>query len=214
MTLHGPMPGDPPEVDRLLNAMTGVRAYDIGANQGGYTRGLAARFDHVVACEPAYESFEVLAGLGWPNVHAMCCAVTDHDGDVTLNVQANSIKSGQLTTDSGGGGLQTHTWGAVLDTRTVPAYRLDTLVVEHGRPDFVKVDTEGHEVQVIRGGLECVAEYKPALYLEIHCREFGDEIVDLIGGFYDHIEEVKHPHYRPAHWGHMNHYWLIADSQE
>lgn len=210
MALTGLMPGDPPEVDRHLHGLTGRVAYDVGANQGGYTQGMLHRFDHVVACEPAVESFAVLQGLACDQLTALNVAVTDHDGWVKLNVQSESIKSGQLTTDSGGDGLETHTWGATLGTRLVPAVTLDELVRRHGRPDLVKVDVEGHEVPVIRGGLASILEYKPALYLEIHHGGFGDEIRDLLAPAYPGLRQVFHPHYPDGHWGRLNHYWLIS----
>jgi len=50
----------------------------------------------------------------------------------------------------------------------VPLTRLDTLWTEFGRPDvcLVKIDVEGGEADVLRGGLECLRSTRPVVLLE------------------------------------------------
>ena len=50
-------------------------------------------------------------------------------------------------------------------------------------PDLLKIDVEGAEVQVLRGGENLLAQYKPDILIEIHqplLTEFGDSIDDII----------------------------------
>ena len=51
-------------------------------------------------------------------------------------------------------------------------------------PDIIKIDVEGHEAEVIRGGLEIIKERKPVLLVEIegrHHEGFGiDQVISLL----------------------------------
>ena len=50
------------------------------------------------------------------------------------------------------------------------------------RLDFVKIDVEGKEVQVLEGGQETFSRFTPALVLEVGCEEENDRkrIADLL----------------------------------
>lgn len=48
------------------------------------------------------------------------------------------------------------------------------------KPDFVKIDVEGFEVEVLKGMLKIVTRYKPKLFIEIHRRMLGKESVDFL----------------------------------
>jgi len=48
---------------------------------------------------------------------------------------------------------------------TIELKKLDD--VYKGTPSLIKIDVEGHEFEVIKGGLETITRYKPALYVEI-----------------------------------------------
>ena len=88
--------------------------------------------------------------------------------------------------------------------REVPALTLDDAVERHGRPDFIKIDVEGHEVKVIEGGKQFFAENSPALFIEVHGAELGVQVRDLLPGYkwerFDHTDA-------PDVWL-ENHYWL------
>lgn len=207
---------DPPEVQLHLFSRSGKLVFDIGGNYGSVAKQLTRRFDRVVSCEPAEESFSSLVAV--PGIIALQVAVTDHVGSVELAVQADHIKQGQLSSPSGGDDawLQDREsfvggWGRILDARTVPATTVDALAEEYGDPDLIKCDVEGHEGRVFAGALQTVERARPALFIEIHNKELGAEIRGYLDPFYPDLHEVWHPYYKPGEFGAANHYWLVAD---
>jgi FkbM family methyltransferase len=217
MRPDSPAPGDPAEIQQILFGFTGVLAWDVGGNWGDVAERLARGFKRVISFEPADESYQILleTAATTPGVEAVQMAISDHDGDVLLDVQENSIRSGQLTTASPGDtpdSLSESTWGKVLERRPVTCSRLDSLGERYGVPDFIKIDVEGHEVAVIEGGLNLLKTATPCLFIEIHNALLGTRIEELLGPIYgEHLRVVRHPHYPQGSWGRDNHYYLIAD---
>lgn len=203
---------DPPGLDTVFGLFHGERAFDIGANVGQSAESLAPRFAEVISCEPAAESFQHLERIAatHPHVTALQVAVGAETGPLVLTVQANHIARGQLTAyreevEDG------HAWGQVVGHRTVDCVTIDDLAAKYGRPDFIKVDVEGSELDVIQGGIETIEAATPALYLEIHAHDLGREIVMLLAPIYgDRLRSVPHPNYPPGSWGRDNHYWLVV----
>jgi hypothetical protein len=58
----------------------------------------------------------------------------------------------------------------------VETVSVDTLIKEHGRPFFLKIDVEGHELSVLRGMLQSV----PYLSFEVNLPEFRREALESI----------------------------------
>ena len=66
--------------------------------------------------------------------------------------------------------------GRLMETSGAIAKTLDAAVHELGlkRVDFVKLDVDGHELSVIRGGLQVLREFKPRMILELAPYSFPD----------------------------------------
>lgn len=161
--------------------------WDVGANVGHYTAAFAARVGpagHVVAFEPSPANFarleqrEELQTLH--NVTALCLALGSQTGELPFEQGADAL--GATSRIVGGaevaGDGASH---AVPGTLFVPVARGAELVAS-GRaraPTFIKVDTEGHELEVLRG-LDGLLE-QPALRvlcIEMHfglCAQNGHE---------------------------------------
>jgi FkbM family methyltransferase len=72
--------------------------------------------------------------------------------------------------------------GRLMDTSGAMAMTLDDAVHQFGlkQVDFIKLDVDGHELSVIRGGLSVLKEFKPRMILELAPYSFqgGNEDFD------------------------------------
>lgn len=223
-TIDAPEFPDPPELERIWERFHGDIALDIGANAGQTARRLAPRFEVIYSFEPCREAYEVLeaTALGLPNVHPVPEAVTDHQGSVVLDENADHLRRGQLTTATPGAN-EGHGWGQVTGQREVDATTVDAFMVTEWmgtKVDLLKIDVEGHEVRVLRGATSTLDRHHPALWIEIHGRDLGLEVVGILqahgygpigepGSGYE-LELIRHPNYQPGAWGWENHYWIVT----
>jgi FkbM family methyltransferase len=152
---------------------------DVGANVG----------DTIVACHQAPEdrflaieahSFFVKDlrrnGAQIPNlviVEALCSAEDSESTAVRLN-SANG--TAQVAGASTG--------------RPIPRKKLDTIVSEHSEfstCNFLKVDTDGSDFEVLRGSQDLIARARPVVYFE--CDVFDNE--DYLDDFFQTMEFFK-----------------------
>jgi FkbM family methyltransferase len=198
---------DTAEVTKWLQQVQGHIAFDIGANAGFLTEDLSQRFKTVVAVEPAVESYDVLhARWHLKNVIPVNMAVSDHEGEVELGIKKDTKKMGELFT-----GDSLPFWGPDLGRRTVKCTTLDALAKEYGYPDFIKIDTEGHESYIMDGGHKCMNTFRrPKLCIEIHDEQAGANIQGYLTdqGFPFYI--VRHHDYEVADI-YPNHYWILSE---
>jgi FkbM family methyltransferase len=190
---------DAPTFWGLLGSFSGDLAFDVGANIGQAARVLAPRFARVVSFEPCEESVSVLEAEKPANVEVWPVAVSSVAGEVELDECASSIRTGQLTTGTGLG------WGPIIGSRLVPSTTLDEAVAHMGVPDLVKVDTEGHEVQVLEGGPGLIGERRSVLLIEVHDQLNEAPIRRLLDGW--RVERIGHD-YLP---GEPDHFYLRCE---
>lgn len=142
----------------------GQVVFDVGGQQGVFTV-LAARAvgpeGRVVAVEPAPENFARLsknvALNGLTNVTAVPAALSDAPGKAEL----------ALSPWNAGGHSMAGMADGSTSTVTVELETLDSLCARLGTaPDLLKVDVEGAEVLVLRGGLKTLREKRPAVIVE------------------------------------------------
>lgn len=151
-----------PDQTRLFQQRipAGSTVFDVGAHVGYYTvlaAVLAGPRGRVFAFEPnpANHSFlqrhVALNRLG--NVTIENAAVSDRNGTAAF---AFGTGSGTGRLDSGG----------TLNVRTL---RLDDFCSERGvHPQFLKIDVEGAELDVLRGAAATIAANHPVIFLSTH----------------------------------------------
>ena len=193
---------DAPSFAALIAAAKGNCVFDVGANIGQAAAVFARSFKHVYSFEPCKESVTILMVETPMNVVVIPKAVTDHLGTVTLTETENAIATGQLTTGTGLG------WGPVVGERQVDAITLDHACTQFKtEPDLVKVDTEGHEVQVLKGSKALIRRGHAVWLIEVHARENEDELRDLLDGY--RIERIDHDYLVGSEQG-RDHFYLRA----
>ncbi|MBI1725713.1 MAG: FkbM family methyltransferase [Candidatus Rokubacteria bacterium] len=153
------------ERDKMFRFMArlrpGMTVWDIGANVGLYTLPSArvvAPAGCVVAFEPMPRNLHFLrrhlALNGLAGVAVCEAAVSDRAG--TLRMKEGDSPS-EFHADPGGD------W-------EVTAITLDEWLSENEAlpPDVVKIDVEGSDDAVLRGGARSFAKYRPPIYLALH----------------------------------------------
>ncbi len=169
------------ELRELANYVPKDRlAIDVGGNIGVYAYHLQRLAREVVVFEPNPTYVDRLrrAGVG---KRLEPVALSDHVGTAELRIP---LWRGQEY-----GGMGSLEEGAVPGStlsRTVPVQlkRLD----EYGFTNvgFIKIDVEGHEEAVLRGGVETLAQSRPTLLIEIEERHNPgglDRIRAMLAGY-------------------------------
>jgi FkbM family methyltransferase len=153
----------------------GMTLIDVGANYGVFT--LAALHyggpaSTVIAIDPSPTAQRYLA---------INLALNDVVSRVEQRVEALTDQSRQialLPTGSGQAHMMMRGVAGRPDTTTVAALTLDDVADAAGRPiTHVKIDVEGFEGQVLRGGRTMIEQQQPLVTLELHnwmLRDLGD----------------------------------------
>jgi FkbM family methyltransferase len=170
----------------------GQSVFDIGANIGAHTIAFAAivgPLGHVTAFEPQRVIFQIL------NANAALNGLTAVTTKaIALGSAAGAIKVPPLNYagEANFGGLSLE--GATVGEE-VPLLTFDSLAV--AACDFVKIDVEGMEIEVLKGMGETIARFRPAMYVENdRARKSAALIAHLLElnyRLYAHVTPSFHP---------------------
>lgn len=140
---------------------------DVGANRGEYTLMLARRADRgrTYAFEPVDTLFPRLRANvrlnRLSNVVTVRAAAHHYDGHCTFYINRHKVRTGLSS-------LSPSDYFAEEkpEEQTVPCVRLDSALGEAGRVDLVKIDVEGHEIDVLRGATHILDAFSPIVIFE------------------------------------------------
>lgn len=175
----------------LLREAPSTVFYDIGANYGYYSLLLGPAADSVHAFEPVSRTRAHLSSAltrnQISNVTVYPVALSDHVGSAQIRLFSSSGNNSLYdVVDRGFTVRQTGTESVALDT-------LDRHVYELGLPPpgLIKMDVEGAELFVLRGGRRTLREHHPVLtaeFNETHFEKAGysrsDVVAELVGAGY------------------------------
>jgi len=163
------------EVRAAMEHITpGCAIMDVGSNAGHFAAVFLERGYTVISIEPLPQEiakqalrYEPFVRQGRLCLHNVACS--SQAGTATLYVGTFSVESS----------LEKRWWqqtrrgswsGQTVEVETIPLRDLVTEYAQHGvRPEFVKVDAEGHDYQVLAGLLDGL---QPQLYPKLLMFEF------------------------------------------
>lgn len=149
------------ELALIARYFRGGTFVDVGSNVGNHAvfAGKMLGATRIVAVEPNPVASDLLEiNLALNGLEAISSiryvGLSDAAGHATIEVPTNNLGGGRLS--SGGG---------TSDTSLVLAVGDDELAGEV--PSFIKIDTEGFEVHVIRGLSRTLERHRPELFVEV-----------------------------------------------
>lgn len=154
--------------------------YDLGANIGIASLSLARLCPEarIYGFEPVPANFKIcsLNYLNLPNAQPFNCAVGSSSGTTNFEFASNDLRGGHLT---GSTANNPPISGKKID---VAVWTIADLVEIKGLspPDFLKVDVEGAELDVLNG-LGGYADGIKQMHIETHSAKLRDECVRWLG---------------------------------
>jgi FkbM family methyltransferase len=152
---------------------------DVGANCGLYTRKLARLSRKVHAFEPSRKMAEILRRTSAPNVSVHEIALSDQIGEAELFIPKDND---QLVHGLASLEPRLMAPGQKVASARVPMARLDAIV--HEDVAFVKIDVEGHELNVLNGAVELLENSQPVFLVEAEDRHRA-QATQLLFEFFD-----------------------------
>jgi FkbM family methyltransferase len=137
-------------------------AIDIGVHAGFH-------FDQLLECvgrDGQVIGFEPVPDFANP-------VIERHNGEVDIRIRALSVKRGRssflfMTKAPGESGFKERT--SEMDRGAKPIYveitTLDLELADLPKLDYIKIDTEGHEISALNGGLGVIRKFKPIISVE------------------------------------------------
>jgi len=165
---------------RLLQP--GQCVIDIGANYGAYTLSMAklvGAAGRVWAFEPASDTArhlrESVAANQFTQVSLIQCALSDTAGTAKLSLKGSSELNELVRGEDSAGNFE-----------TVTLTTLDNCMTVHGWHDvaFLKLDAEGEEANIVRGGGRFLVQQSPLIQYEVKARaSLNLELVQIFNEF-------------------------------
>ena len=166
-------------------------ALDIGANIGFWSQELCSKFKKVWAFEPHPHNIECYRRnmMDYKNFQLEEIALSDKQQENAL-LFASPDESGNVSLLAHGvthGNSKRILKNSDLNTTTTDVKRLDDYLheFEGQNIDFIKVDCQEHEKEIVNGGLELLKNHDTVICLELPCRnkdekKYHDDIVAVL----------------------------------
>lgn len=185
---------------------------DVGAHVGYHTLGLAEKVldGTVVACEASPSTYLKLLK-----------SISEHRSQLgkilTINAAIQSDESKRNVTFNyseehpGRSGLQKSWDGLDYLECTVTSQTVDSIVygVNLSRVDFIKIDVEGSEFDVLQGGEKVLLNFRPVVVVE-HSVLFNKNFFNKCRCFFERVRyKAFFPNGIPVELNNFNDYWYV-----
>ena len=169
------------EADKTIfihnHSKPGDTVIDIGAHLGIFSFFLARQVGingKVYSFEPTQKTFNALTQTIKYNklnkiIDARQVAVSDTSGELEFYIYSNS-------SISNGNSISSHNTVGTPRKTTVGKICLDDLMVTEKieRLTLIKIDAEGAELDILKGGKKLITKFHPFITLEVHPKSFDD----------------------------------------
>jgi len=143
---------------------------DIGASFGVFSLAAAHFGGKAIAVDPSPIATRMIARQSALNrltdkIRIIQAAVSDEGGAVDM-VNSGVFGDGYFIMSQG---------RAKSELTRAQAITIDQIVSQHGAPTHIKIDVEGQEAAVLRGGRKALDQHSPILFLELHTEMIASE---------------------------------------
>jgi FkbM family methyltransferase len=155
----------------------GMTVLDIGANIGYYAimeAKLVGTTGRIIAVEPSPNNIQLLKRNlelnNYGNIKVIQGAISDRAGEREFHLSSSS----NLHTFHNHGSAAHQLTG---ETIVVNTYSVTDVMSGMGKPDLIRMDVEGHEVEVIDGMMDAIQrnELSPMILFETHISRYSKE---------------------------------------
>lgn len=163
--------------DKLDAAITFVKnfnlAVDIGANVGFFSTRLSKIFNQVKSFEPASQNFECLEEniKIFKNIEIYQLGLGDKEEDLNLELPKDNPNCGAFSFKDFVNSKEEKY------IEKIKIIKLDSLNLN---PDFLKIDTQGFEKNVLLGALETIKKSNPVILAEVAKKGPTKELLDML----------------------------------
>jgi FkbM family methyltransferase len=161
--------------------------FDIGANCGNYTSNNIHKYDKVICVDASKLQCDILRTKMPLDKCTVVHALVSNSPDTKFYVcSSDGISSASREWIMGKGRFAPggRYWDDSIkwegDRHPAPVLSLDELIRQYGTPSFIKIDVEGHELEVVKS----LTKYSGALAFE-WAEEMKEEIIKTINYIYD-----------------------------
>jgi FkbM family methyltransferase len=167
---------DVPFLDVVMEYVKGFNTcIQAGGHVGIHPIKLSKYFRNVVTFEPSNKNFECLKKNleGIPNVFAVNKGLSDKTG--TLTFLQDEFPDGRR--NSGAAFVKDAEYPEITEEFTQEVLTIDSLFKEE-QVDFIQLDVEGHEYEVLKGGEETINRCSPLIMVESIIKKH--QVVELL----------------------------------